>query len=67
MFEWIFGTEQVCADEKQKKLRHILHQQIRKSKIRLLPTKPIKLVRQNAITPFNISRKKKFKPLNVLK
>ena len=39
IYNWIFGTEEIKADEKQLRLRHLLHKQIVESKLKLKKNK----------------------------
>ena len=39
IYNWIFGIEEIKADEKQLRLRHLLHKQIVESKLKLKKNK----------------------------
>ncbi len=39
IYNWIFGIEEIKADEKQVRLRHLLHKQIVESKLKLKKNK----------------------------
>jgi len=57
LFHYIGGysvEEEIEADEKQKQLRHVLHEQIRKSNVKL---KPIEVVPKSE--PITIPKKNK--------
>ncbi len=68
MFSWFYVEEEITVSKRQLRLRYLMHKQIRESKIKLrkedtqkIPDAPLKLVRQDAINPFKISKKVKFK------
>ncbi len=65
LFHYLGGysvEEEIEADEKQKQLRHVLHEQIRKSNVNLKPIKGVPVLETivvNKSEPITIPKKNK--------